>query len=199
MNFWLRFAPVRTRQGVYVARKSVLGRDVTIGRGTRINGPTCVRGKGALRIGSWCAIGHLSRFITTNHATTGVNLQYGLYRRLGLPPEVGPRHDIAIGHNVWIGDGAMVLPGVAVGNGAVVGAGAIVTRDVEPYVICGGNPARTIGDRFDDRVKTALESSAWWDWPLARLRDAHTLFEADLSTMPTDQAIALIASVAERP
>lgn len=194
-NLWLKFAPLKTRQGVYVARKSVLGRDMMIGRGTRINGPTCVRGAGALRIGCWCAIGHLSRFITTNHAMTGVNLQFRLHRRLGLAPQIGSRTDIVIGHNVWIGDGAMIMPGVNIGNGAVIGAGAVVTRDIEPYVVCGGNPARKIRDRFDDRVKEALDASAWWHWPMDRLHDARTLFEADLSTMSADEAIALIANV----
>lgn len=88
----------------------------------------------------------------------------------------------------------MIMPGVEIASGAVIAAGAVVTRDVEPYIICGGNPAKKIRDRFDDRVKKALESLAWWHWPIDTLTEARTLFEADLSTMPVADAIALIAS-----
>jgi acetyltransferase-like isoleucine patch superfamily enzyme len=70
----------------------------------------------------------------------------------------------AIGHDVWIGRSAIVLPGTRVGNGAVVGAGAVVTKDVPPYAIVAGNPARLIRFRFDDHIIASLESTRWWEF-----------------------------------
>ena len=69
-----------------------------------------------------------------------------------------------IGNDVWIGHGATVLPGVKVGDGAVIGAGAVVSRDVAPYTIVGGVPARLIRQRFPEMSRHAW-ALAWWDWP----------------------------------
>jgi len=77
-----------------------------------------------------------------------------------------------IGHDTWIGHGAVIRPEVTVGHGAVVGAGAIVTRDVAPYTIVAGNPARPIRPRFGPGVAERMLALAWWDWDHARLRAA---------------------------
>lgn len=69
----------------------------------------------------------------------------------------------SLGNDVWIGEGAYVKAGVTIGHGAVVGMGSIVTRDVEPYAIVAGNPARPIRMRFERRVIDALLKLAWWD------------------------------------
>ncbi|GGB97380.1 transferase [Marinobacterium zhoushanense] len=75
-----------------------------------------------------------------------------------------------IGHDVWIGDGAVVMAGVSIGTGAVIARNAVVTKDVAPYQIVGGNPARPIRPRFSPEVSEALLQSAWWQYPLAELR-----------------------------
>ena len=72
---------------------------------------------------------------------------------------------VIVGNDVWIGHVAILLPGVTVGDGAVIGAGAVVSRDVAPYTIVGGVPARPIRKRFDDAVAESLRRIAWWDWP----------------------------------
>ena len=77
---------------------------------------------------------------------------------------------VRIGNDVWIGQAAQIMSGVRVGDGAIVGAGAIVTRDVPPYAVVAGNPARLIRYRFDDATIAKLVSTAWWDWDEARLR-----------------------------
>ncbi|SON55310.1 Virginiamycin A acetyltransferase [Hartmannibacter diazotrophicus] len=81
-------------------------------------------------------------------------------------------HAVTIGHDVWIGHGATILSGVTIGDGAVVGAGAVVSRDVEPYTIVGGVPAKVIRRRFDEETARRMQMLAWWDWDHARLRAA---------------------------
>ncbi|WP_426421985.1 DapH/DapD/GlmU-related protein [Bradyrhizobium genosp. A] len=72
---------------------------------------------------------------------------------------------VIVGNDVWIGHAAILLPGVSVGDGAVIAAGAVVSRDVAPYTIVGGVPARPIRKRFDESVAESLRRIAWWDWP----------------------------------
>jgi phosphonate metabolism protein (transferase hexapeptide repeat family) len=82
---------------------------------------------------------------------------------------------VMIGHDCWIGHAAIILPDVTVGDGAVIAAGAVVSRNVAPYTVVGGVPARPIRKRFSDAVAERLCRIAWWDWPdeliFARLAD----------------------------
>lgn len=76
-----------------------------------------------------------------------------------------------IGNDVWIGHGAIVKPDIKIGNGAVIGSGAIVTKDVPPYAIVVGVPARVISYRFDRDTIDKLEAVKWWDWDYETLKD----------------------------
>lgn len=80
--------------------------------------------------------------------------------------------DVVIGNDVWIGREALILSGVAIGDGAVVGSKAVVTKDVMPYSIVAGNPARHIRFRFDDETISELISIAWWNWPDKTVQEA---------------------------
>ncbi|MGF9758190.1 type B chloramphenicol O-acetyltransferase [Microvirga sp. 0TCS3.31] len=83
-----------------------------------------------------------------------------------------PAGDTVVGSDVWIGTEAMIMPGVQIGHGAVVASRAVVTRNVEPYTIVAGNPARPIRKRFSDEEIAMLLEMAWWDWPIERIREA---------------------------
>ncbi len=80
--------------------------------------------------------------------------------------------DIVIGNDVWIGYEALIMAGVHIGNGAIIAARAVVTKDVAPYSIVGGVPAREIRKRFDDNTIARMQELRWWDWPYERIRRA---------------------------
>lgn len=84
---------------------------------------------------------------------------------VGINGHPWSKGDVKIGNDVWIGNGAMILSGVTIGDGAVIAARAVVVKDVEPYSIVGGNPAREIRKRFDKKQVRALLEAKWWDWP----------------------------------
>ena len=75
------------------------------------------------------------------------------------------RGDVRIGNDVWLGSGCLILSGVTVGHGAVVAAHAVVARDVPPYAVVAGNPARVVRRRFDEQTVAALVETAWWEFP----------------------------------
>jgi len=88
-----------------------------------------------------------------------------------LPDPYLSKGSTIVGNDVWIGAEAMILAGVKIGNGAVIGARSLVTKDVEPYTIVGGNPARVIKKRFEDKTIEILQEIKWWDWPIEIIKE----------------------------
>lgn len=89
------------------------------------------------------------------------------------------RGDVVIGSDVWLCTNSIILSGVTVGHGAVIAAGAVVSRDVAPYSIVAGNPARHIRWRFAPEICAALLEAAWWEWPEREVRDISPLLCSD--------------------
>jgi virginiamycin A acetyltransferase len=90
-----------------------------------------------------------------------------------VPPvsELPYKGDTIIGNDVWIGQSATILPGVNIGDGAIIGAYSVVGRDVKPYTIVVGNPARPIRKRFDDELIAILQKFKWWDKPVNEIQE----------------------------
>ncbi|MBP4048947.1 CatB-related O-acetyltransferase [Chromobacterium violaceum] len=143
-----------------------------------------------LRIGKFCSLANKCKFAMSGsvhpiNAFTAYPLFWNrLYDRdvkgfADIAP--GPEHyhkiygDTEIGNDVWVGYDALILPGVKIGDGAIVGARSVVTKDVPPYAIVAGNPARIIRKRFDDSTIRKLLVLRWWDW---RMEDIMAAYDA---------------------
>ena len=132
-----------------------------------------------LYIGKFCSIACGARFLfnSANHTLRSLsNYTFPIFYEAwghGMSPAEAwdNKGDIVIGNDVWIGYDAVILAGVTVGDGAVIGARAMVTKDVPPYTIVGGVPARPIRKRFPDETVKALLRLRWWDWPLEQIAE----------------------------
>ena len=136
-----------------------------------------------LIVGSFCSIGSGAAFIMAGNQ--GHRYDWASSFPFFYMPEqpafagaldaFAPAGDTVIGNDVWIGTEAIIMPGISVGHGAVIGTRALVTKDVEPYTIVGGNPAKPIRKRFDEEQIAMLLDMAWWDWPEDQLKAAMPL------------------------
>ncbi len=130
-------------------------------------------------IGPFCSIASHVRINPGNHPMWRVAQHHMTYRRerFGLAAEDDDeffqwRRDqrCVIGRDVWIGHGAVIMPGVKIGNGAVIGSAAVVTRDVGDYEVWVGVPAKFLKRRFDEKISSGIDSTAWWTWDHETLR-----------------------------
>jgi len=149
----------------------------TIGDYTYDDGDVSIRYS---EIGKFCSIANRVRINPGNHPQDRVTQHHMTYRRrqFGLDQSDDEEffawrraHPCVIGHDVWIGHAAVVLPGVRVGTGAVIGAAAVVTKDVEPYQVVVGVPARPVRKRFPEGVIQRILRSEWWSWDRAELEE----------------------------
>ena len=168
---------------------SSFGAFVEIGKGSRVSNTTfgdysyCDRYADIANaeIGKFANIAAFTRIGATDHPLDTASCHHFLYRSDDYWDDAG-RDDAffahrksrkaVIGHDTWIGAGAMIKPEVTVGHGAVIGAGALVTKDVEPYTIVAGTPAKPLRQRQPKEIAGRLIDLAWWDWPHEDLRSA---------------------------
>lgn len=127
--------------------------NISIGSGVIMNMSAYISGEGGLSIGDYALIGSNSNILTGGHAIHG-----GDPVIVKNPLTFGPIH---IGNSVWVGAGATIIDGVTIGEGAVVGAGSVLTRDVEPYSVYVGNPARFKHYRRGHEPKS-FDEKRWW-------------------------------------
>lgn len=108
-------------------------------------------------------------FYTEDHPTTGSYTHKSIFSEYKYADPEG-RYDVVLGNDVWLGHGVTVMGGVTIGDGAVVAAGAVVTKDVPPYHIVAGVPAKKIGQRFTDEQIGQLLQLRWWDKDIAWIK-----------------------------
>jgi len=173
------------RRGVPAFTRDILkGDDLDIGEYTygipRVIKPTGMK----LKIGKFCSIaGEVTILLGGNHSIDWVSTYpfssfpqdwpgvHPPHYVRGEDPDLDRQFEVTIGNDVWIGWGAHIMPGVTIGDGAVIGARSVVTKDVEPYSIVAGNPARLKRKRFDEETIRKLLEIKWWDWPVEKIRE----------------------------
>lgn len=133
------------------------------------------------RIGAFCSIADGVKIGLMNHPVKYVSTHPFLYYAnrgfVMSNKKDGEYGGVEVGNDVWIGSNAIILPGIHIGNGAVVGAGAVVTKNVAPYEIVGGVPARHIKWRFEDyELRRKLERIPWYEWSDDKIRGNIHLF-----------------------
>jgi virginiamycin A acetyltransferase len=145
-----------------------------------------------LIIGKFCALAKGIKFIMNgaNHKLNGFSTYpfqifgNGWEKVMPQMRELPYKGDTVIGNDVWIGYEAVMMPGVQVGDGAIVAAKSVVVKDVLPYTIVGGNPAKSIRQRFDDETIQALLKVAWWNWDIEKItRNLEQIVAADIEAL----------------
>ena len=143
-----------------------------------------------IKLGKYNSIGRdCVFFLHANHRYDWITTSSQLWGP--VTPEIADRHmnmghptcngDIIIENDVWVGARSTIMSGVKISNGAVVAAGSVVTKDVPPYTIVGGNPARIIKYRFDESQIEKLLKISWWDWDEDKIREnAELMWSSDI-------------------
>ena len=136
--------------------------------------------KDRLIIGKFCSIACGAKFLfnSANHKMASLSTytfplffeEWGL-KKENVAHAWDQKGDIMIGNDVWIGYEAVILSGVTIGDGAVIGCRAVVTKDIPPYTIVGGVPAKPIRKRFDEETIKELQKIKWWDWPEEKITE----------------------------
>lgn len=148
-----------------------------------------------LFIGKFCQLAYGTKFILSdaNHQMSGFSTYpFFIFGQLadGCPEwkdydlDLPKQEDTFIGHDVWFGHESIVLPAVKIGDGAIIAARAVVTRDVPPYTIVGGNPAKVIRQRFSDEIIEQLLAVQWWEWSYEKItRNIRAIVGADIQKL----------------
>ena len=132
-----------------------------------------------LIIGKFCSIACGAKFLFTsgNHSLKSLsNYTFPIFfdewnlDSKNITSAWDNKGDTVIGNDVWIGYDAIIMPGVKIGDGAIIGTRAVVTKDIPPYTIVGGVPAKPIRKRFDDKTIEKLLSIKWWNWDKEKIK-----------------------------
>lgn len=151
-----------------------------LGRFVSVNGPsTRLASKiNEIKIGSFTSIASNTIIQEYYHKYDRISTYYMNNNIFDgkVDDDIYSKGDIVIGEDVWIGSNSVVLSGVNIGRGAIIGAGSVVTKDIPPYVIAAGNPAKALRKRFSKEVIELLEEIKWWNWDVDKIKRNKDIF-----------------------
>lgn len=153
--------------------------DISIGYATTLGYNNLLSGD--ISIGKYCQLGADVALHATNHPMTYMSNYINSNLFNGDLKQLKQQNKIVLGNDVWIGHGVIVVGNVTVGNGAVLAAGSVVTKDVEPYSIVGGVPAKQIKKRYSEDIIHEIQNLNWWDKNEAELEKIKPLFFKDFT------------------
>ncbi len=210
---WLRLIqlqrryPGRTIQSQFISQGVKLGARVKVKRGVELSSRVSIGDYSYIQngtmiesgsIGRFCSIGPFCQIGLAQHPLHFLSTSPQLYGKSNIfsKPSTWDAYTTppVIEDDVWIGGNAIILQGIRIGCGAIIAAGAVVTKDVDPYTIVGGIPARKIRDRFDQELRTYLLSVRWWELPTDKLARLQPLFTQELDLSTLQQALSEIRS-----
>ena len=159
--------------------------EVSIGDHSTLWGPNTVVSSNihSIKIGKFCSVARNVTIQEYNHnylKPSSHFIQQNIFEK-NYKEDILSKGSIEIGNDVWIGTHSVVLSGVKVGNGAVICANSVITKNVPPYAIVGGAPAKVIKYRFDHEAIQLLEKLKWWDWPEEKLKNNIHFFSDELN------------------
>lgn len=135
---------------------------------------------GNITIGKYCQLGVDVAIHATNHPIHHLTTYINSNLFDGELKQFKEENTISIGHDVWVGHNVIIVGNVTIGNGAILAAGSVVTKDVEPYAIVAGVPAKPLKKRFSEKVISEIEELQWWNLPEAELAKIKPLFFKNL-------------------
>lgn len=156
------------------ARCQFIGTNICIGYKSTLGYNNLL--SGAITIGKYCQLGSDVAFHASNHPMSYMTTYVNKSLFDGALKQLKEDKKITLGNDVWVGHGVIILGNVNVGNGAILAAGSVITKDVEPYTIVAGVPAKTVRKRFSALIVQEIEDLKWWDKSEKELEELKPLF-----------------------
>lgn len=175
---------------------------ISAGKMSYHNGNFIIQGGQKIYIGNFCAFGENIRIITENHDYNYPAIQYIFHRHFFMknhpgnynfpPNKEKTKGPVIIGNDVWIGHNVTILSGIEIGDGACIGTGSLITKNITPYSIVGGVPARLIKMRFREEIIEYLQEIKWWNWDENKIKRNKDFFYSNLNLLTLDEIKLII-------
>lgn len=168
-------------EGCKFLEEIMISGKVELGRYVSINGPNTdiISLIHPVTVGSFTSIARNVSIQEFNHNysnLTTYHIHQNVFKESRLK-DVSSNGPIHIGNDVWIGAHCVILSGVTIGDGAVIAANSVVTKDIPPFAIVGGTPAKVLKYRFSEERMAEISEMKWWDWPIEKIKENKALFE----------------------
>lgn len=159
---------------------TLMSGNISVGKYTSLWGPNIqiLAINNSVEIGNFCSIARdvtIQEYFHDHQKLTTYYIGRNIFGQ-SIGDEVVSKGNIKIGHDVWIGTGVQIMSGITIGNGVVIAANSTVTKDIPPYSIVAGTPAKVIKMRFSEEIVEKIEKLQWWNWDLDKIKKSKKIF-----------------------